>query len=131
MIVNVASMGGRIGMPRASIYAASKFGLTGFGESIWSEMRDREIRVMTIYPGFVHTEGFPMDDLLGSRLTRGLVMEVDRVAEALCLGMERRNSEVVVQLWWYPLYLLTVLAGPVQRRIARIVDKLVVRKIRP
>jgi short-subunit dehydrogenase len=122
-IVNVASMAGRIPMPGSGVYTATKFGLVGFSEAIWGEMKNRGIRVMVLEPGFVHTESFPMDELLANPLTRGFVMDADRVAEALCLGMERRNAEVRVQWWWTPVYFLTVLGGPLRRRIAYLIAK--------
>lgn len=122
-IVNVASMAGRIPMPGSGVYTATKFGLVGFSEAIWGEMKNRGIRLMVLDPGFVHTEGFPMDELLTNPLTRGFVMDADRVAEALCLGIERGSSEVRVQWWWTPVYFLTVLGGPIRRRIAYLIAK--------
>lgn len=118
MIVNLASMAGRVPVPGAGIYTATKFGLVGFTEAVWSEMRARGIAVMVVNPGFVHTEGFPMDSLLANPLTRGLVMNPATVAEALCVGMERGRTEVRVQAFWHPLYFVTVLMGPLRRRIA-------------
>jgi short-subunit dehydrogenase len=130
MIVNVASMAGRIAMPGSAVYTATKFGQVGFSEAVWGEMKQKGIRVMVLEPGFVHTEGFPMDALLASPLTRGLVMDADHVAEALCLGMERRNAEVRVQHWWTPIYILTVLAGPFRRRIAYFIGKMITRGLK-
>lgn len=130
MIVNVASMAGRIPVPGSGVYTATKFGLVGFSEAIWGEMKHKGIRVMVLEPGFVHTEGFPMDPLLANPVLRGIVMDADHVAEALCLGMERRNVEVRVQLWWHPVYFLTVLAGPLRRRVSYLIGKLTVRKLR-
>jgi short-subunit dehydrogenase len=122
-------MGGRLAMPGAPIYSASKFGLTGFGESVWGELHDKGIHAMNFNPGFVHTEGFPMDALLASPLTRRLVMEEDYVVEALLKGMEHRKSEVMTQGWWRVIYVLSVLAQPLTRRIARQVDRIAVRNL--
>jgi short-subunit dehydrogenase len=130
IVVIVASMGGRIAMPGAPIYSASKFGLTGFGESVWGELHEKGISVMNFNPGFVDTEGFPMDALLASPLTRRLVMEEDYVVEALCKGIENGKSEVMTQPWWRAIYVLSVLAQPLTRRIARRVDRIAARNLK-
>lgn len=130
MIVNLASIAGRVPVPGSGIYTATKFGLVGFTEAIWGEMRDRGIAVMVVNPGFVHTEGFPMDPLLANPLTRGLVMDASRVAEALCVGMENRRTEVRVQGFWHGLYFVTVFMGPLRRRVADGIWKLVGKRVK-
>lgn len=53
VIINVASVAGRIGLPTMAIYCTSKFGLHGVGEALYRELRPRGIQVCTIYPGGV------------------------------------------------------------------------------
>ena len=120
-VVNMASMAGRIPLPGSGIYTATKFGLVGFTEAIWGEMRAKGIKVMSMEPGFVHTEGFPMDLLLRNPLLRGLVMTPERIAEALCSAMERGKPEVMVQGWWPFVYHISVLTGPIRRQVSRLV----------
>lgn len=55
-IVNVSSIGGRTAMPLYSAYAATKFALEGFTESLQYELRPLGIRVKLVEPGAVHTE---------------------------------------------------------------------------
>ncbi len=55
-IVNVASLAGRIANPNASAYAAAKFGVVGFSESLRREVYANNIRVTVIEPGIVATE---------------------------------------------------------------------------
>ncbi|HEX2052139.1 MAG TPA: SDR family NAD(P)-dependent oxidoreductase [Actinomycetota bacterium] len=123
VVVNVASMAGRIPLPGAALYTASKFGLVGFTEALWGEMQSLGIQTMAVNPGFVHTEGFPMDHLLGTPLLRWTVMSPERVGEAICKGVENRRTEVKVQGWWNAVYLGTVLLGPLRRRMSRSVWK--------
>jgi NADP-dependent 3-hydroxy acid dehydrogenase YdfG len=54
-IINVSSISGRVPLPGGSAYAATKFGVTGFGQSLFQEVRDHGIRVTTVYPGAVDT----------------------------------------------------------------------------
>lgn len=55
-VVNVASLAGRIANANASGYAASKFGVVGFSESLRRELVADHIRVTVIEPGMVATE---------------------------------------------------------------------------
>lgn len=54
-IVNVSSVGGRIGLPALSAYHSTKFALEGLSESIAFELEPFGIRVVIIEPGFIRT----------------------------------------------------------------------------
>jgi len=54
-IVNMSSMGGRIGLPFQAIYSASKFALEGFSEALRLEVGSYGIRVVLIEPGDFRT----------------------------------------------------------------------------
>ncbi len=56
VIVNVASMGGRIAFPLYSAYHATKWGVEGFTESLQFELRPLGIRVKIVEPGPVKTD---------------------------------------------------------------------------
>lgn len=118
IVVNVASMAGRIPIPRSADYAASKFGLVGFTESVWADLRDLGIRSMVVNPGPAETEGFVMDDVKANRITAWTVMDARRVAAAIIRGVERGSNEVRVQWWLHPLYHATVLLGPLRRYVS-------------
>ena len=55
-VVNVSSVAGRVANPAASGYAATKFGVVGFSESLRREAYVDKIRVTLIEPGMVATE---------------------------------------------------------------------------
>ena len=55
-IVGIASTAGRVANPNASGYAASKFGIVAFSESLRREVYKDNIRVTVIEPGVVATE---------------------------------------------------------------------------
>jgi NAD(P)-dependent dehydrogenase (short-subunit alcohol dehydrogenase family) len=56
IIVNMASIGGRLPMPFASAYSASKFGVRGFTEALRYELTaSTDIEVCAVYPSFVDT----------------------------------------------------------------------------
>jgi NAD(P)-dependent dehydrogenase (short-subunit alcohol dehydrogenase family) len=54
-IVNISSIGGKIGMPHLIPYDSSKFALAGLSEAITSEIRKNNIFVTTAYPGLMRT----------------------------------------------------------------------------
>jgi len=58
-VINVASMLGRFALPGLSAYAASKFGVEGFSDSLRREMLQWGVKVVLVEPGFMKT---PMCD---------------------------------------------------------------------
>jgi NAD(P)-dependent dehydrogenase (short-subunit alcohol dehydrogenase family) len=56
VLINVASMGGRIGFPLYSLYNASKWAVEGFSESLRYELKPLNIRVRLIEPGVIKTD---------------------------------------------------------------------------
>lgn len=55
-IVNVSSLGGRVGIPRESAYCASKFALCGWTEAVKLDLWNTPVRVKLVIPGAVDTE---------------------------------------------------------------------------
>ena len=54
-IVNISSIGGKIGVPHLTPYCASKFALTGLSDSVRSEIAKDGIHVTTVCPGMMRT----------------------------------------------------------------------------
>jgi NAD(P)-dependent dehydrogenase (short-subunit alcohol dehydrogenase family) len=54
-IVNISSIGGKVAVPLLGAYAASKFGLEGFSDTLRRELRPWGIRVAVIEPGTIAT----------------------------------------------------------------------------
>jgi NAD(P)-dependent dehydrogenase (short-subunit alcohol dehydrogenase family) len=54
-IVNISSIGGKIGVPHLTPYCASKFALTGLSDSLRAELAKDRIRVTTVAPGMMRT----------------------------------------------------------------------------
>jgi short-subunit dehydrogenase len=55
-IVNVASMGGRIGIAHEAAYCASKFALCGFTESLAIDLHATPVKVRLVQPGPIDTD---------------------------------------------------------------------------
>jgi NAD(P)-dependent dehydrogenase (short-subunit alcohol dehydrogenase family) len=54
-IVNISSIGGKIGVPHLTPYCASKFALTGLSDSLRGELAKDQIFVTTVCPGMMRT----------------------------------------------------------------------------
>jgi len=55
-IINMASIGGRVGFPLYSLYNSSKFAVEGFSESLQHELKPLNIRVKIVEPGVIRTD---------------------------------------------------------------------------
>lgn len=55
-IVQVSSTSGRVASAAAGVYAATKFGINAFSESLRQEVTAHGVRVVVVEPGFVATE---------------------------------------------------------------------------
>jgi 3-oxoacyl-[acyl-carrier protein] reductase len=58
-IVNIGSVSGKTGEANGAAYSASKFGLIGFTQSLYEEVREAGIKVAVILPGYVDTPMIP------------------------------------------------------------------------
>jgi len=65
-IVNVSSLGGRLGIPRESAYCASKFALCGWTEAVHLDLWDTPVNVKLVIPGAVDTEIWDKPDEEGA-----------------------------------------------------------------
>ena len=63
-IINVSSVGGKIGIPLNSAYISSKFALEGLSESMRYELEQFGIDVILIEPGVVKTNFFENADVV-------------------------------------------------------------------
>jgi short-subunit dehydrogenase len=63
-IINVSSVGGKIGIPLNSAYISSKFALEGLSESMRYELEQFGIDVILIEPGVVKTNFFENADVI-------------------------------------------------------------------
>jgi short-subunit dehydrogenase len=94
-LVYVTSLAGKAVTPRASLYAATKFGLRGFALGLREDLWKRGIGVSLVTPGFVREAGMFHDS--GAKPPPGLgTTTPDKVAEAVVTAIERNRHEVEV-----------------------------------
>lgn len=83
-IINMSSVAGRLGYPLRAPYAASKWAVIGFTESLAIELGPHDIRVNALLPGFVE----------GERIRRVIAAR----AEALGLSCDEMESRYLEQV---------------------------------
>ena len=95
-VVTVASVAGTVTPLTSGPYAASKHAQLAFSRSVASELAPRGIRVHSVNPGPVPTDGFPQDRTLAGRFSRRFVVSPDAVAVTILDAVARDRREVFV-----------------------------------
>jgi short-subunit dehydrogenase len=92
MIVNVSSVGGRLGIVHETAYCASKFALCGWSESMAVDLYGTGVSVKLIQPGPVDTEIW---DQPGSEdpLYQGPKVPADEVADGIIAALGTNRFE--------------------------------------
>src|SRR3990170_6341207 len=127
VIINLGSVGGRIGAPTLSIYNTTKFGLDGFSEALRREVGPQGIRVCVVYPGGVAGTEFGRGARrvdLGVTTPRWLQLTADQVAAAIVRLADRPRPRLVVP-WVFSAAIAanTLLPSVVDRVMARTVRR--------
>jgi short-subunit dehydrogenase len=101
MIVNVSSILGRRGVPYNSEYCASKFAVTGFSESLRTELLRHGIEVLVVDPGTTETEFFDrvLEQTEKPNWPEHRPVSAEAVARAIVEGIRRGRHEIVPYRW--------------------------------
>ena len=117
-VVNVVSVAGGVAYPPSGPYSASKHAQLAFSRATAAELRRRGIRVHTVNPGFVETEGFPQRSVLANPLLRRSVIEPEDVARHVIRSLELGRGETYVPAWYRVFPLLQALVPGIVGRFA-------------
>jgi short-subunit dehydrogenase len=116
-VVNVVSVAGTVAFAPAGPYAASKHAQLAFSRSLTGLLGSRGVRVHTVLPGFVETEGFPQRAVLRSRFFRRAVIRPELVAERIANAVESGKRELFVPRWYRVFSLAQALLPGVSARL--------------
>jgi NAD(P)-dependent dehydrogenase (short-subunit alcohol dehydrogenase family) len=117
-IVNITSIGGKLGIPHLLPYSASKFAAVGFSQGLRAEVAADGIKVVTVCPGLMRT-GSPRNAIFRgqhrseyawfsiSDALPGVSVSAERAARRIIAACRRGDAEVLF---------------PVPARIASIVN---------
>jgi NADP-dependent 3-hydroxy acid dehydrogenase YdfG len=86
-LVNISSVAGRVSRNGSGVYAATKFGVVAFSESLRQEFAGRHVRVSVVEPGVVATE-----------LTTHMRAEVQERSMQRFAGVERLEAEDIADI---------------------------------
>jgi hypothetical protein len=114
-VVNIVSVSGVVSGPPSGPYSASKHAQLAFSRTIAAELRGERIRVHTVKPGFVETEGFPQTWL--PRHVQRIVIGPEDVAAHVLHSLEDGRGETTVPWFYSPLGALQDLMPNVFTRV--------------
>jgi NAD(P)-dependent dehydrogenase (short-subunit alcohol dehydrogenase family) len=109
-IVNIISVGGLISFPHMLPYNSSKFALSGFSEGLTAELSGYNIRVTSVYPGFMSTGSTVKAEMRGDQEReyawfsrpaniRGIAMSPIKASKRIILAMQ--GGEKTITLSFY------------------------------
>jgi short-subunit dehydrogenase len=123
-IINISSVAGHIPLPFHAAYSATKFALNAIGKAAGVELKNDQIHVLTVCPGYVRT-AFGENAVRGDeskRVRPGSVRGItaERVARATLRGYWKRKREVIVP-WTMniPMKIYQLFPGVVEWAIGR------------
>jgi hypothetical protein len=97
-VVNIVSVAGVVAFPPSGPYSASKHAQLAFSRATAAQLRGRGIRVHTVKPGFVETEGFPQGWL--PRPMQRFVVTPEKIAEHVLASIEHGRGETTVPRYY-------------------------------
>ena len=96
-VITISSVSGKIGFKGGAAYSGSKFAVRGMMQSLFLEVRDENIRVVTIYPGSVDTPFFD-NVTLSSTSNPAKWLRSWQVAETVKLAVSLPISATISEL---------------------------------
>ena len=121
-VVNVVSIAGAVAFPPSGPYSASKHAQLAFSRATAAQLRSRRIRVHTVKPGFVETEGFPQSWL--PRPMQRLVIGPKKIADHVVTSVERGRGETTVPRYY-------AIAGVLQTLMPNVLARVLARSAKP
>lgn len=110
-IINISSIGGKIGVPHMASYCASKYALVGLSHSLAAELRSQGIHVTVACPGLMRTGSHRNAAFRGQQQeefnwfatlsgTPLISMHADKAAKKILEASRHRRTEIVFPWHW-------------------------------
>jgi short-subunit dehydrogenase len=131
-IVNVASVAGSIGIPGFASYCASKFGMLGFSQSLYHELKGTGVGVTVVSPITVKTNFFNNQSFKKIKSNYSPVgLSASHVSRAILLAANSRRLEIIIPFYvrgavWLTQtlpYLINPIVGAAFRRHLKDIEK--------
>ena len=95
ILVFMNSVAGKKGYPYSAAYVASKYGMRGLADSLREELREDNIKVISIYPGAVDT---PFWDGAGVNFPREEMLDTATLAQSIVHAIQFPGNFAVEEL---------------------------------
>ncbi len=97
LIVNIASLAAKHGVPYLGAYGASKAALAVFSQSLRAELDQTGISLMVVYPGYTDTDFFAREKNVGGAVRpRRPYAPSEKVARAIVRAVEHNKKEMTL-----------------------------------
>ncbi|SHN21057.1 SDR family NAD(P)-dependent oxidoreductase [Mucilaginibacter sp. OK098] len=101
-IIQISSIGGRVGSPGLTVYQAAKFGLGGFSEALAKEVKPLGIWVTSVEPGGLRTRMMASmacaPEVDGYENTVGIRMKMFKSSDFIPTGDPAKVAKVMIDL---------------------------------
>jgi short-subunit dehydrogenase len=134
-IVNITSIGGKLGIPHLLPYSASKFAAVGFSRGLRAEVAADGIKVVTVVPGLMRT-GSPRNAIFRgqhrseyawfsiSDALPGLSISAERAARRIVAACRRGDAEVLFPITARIAAVVNAVAPGLTANVLSVVDRL-------
>lgn len=99
-IINIASVAGKLATAKAAGYAATKFAMIGFSNSLRHELKGTGVYVSTVNPGPIDTPFFDRADPSGAyaNQVKWMMLTPEQVAHAVLDVIIKKKTETTIPL---------------------------------
>jgi NAD(P)-dependent dehydrogenase (short-subunit alcohol dehydrogenase family) len=141
-IVNITSIGGKLGIPHLLPYSASKFATVGFSQGLRAEVAAHGIKVVTVVPGLMRT-GSPRNAIFRgqhrseyawfsiSDALPGLSISAERAARRIVEACRRGDAEVLFPITTRVATVANAIAPGITSHLLGVIDRLLPGPGRP
>ncbi len=118
-VIQVSSLASELSSPFAATYGATKAFLTHFTESIYEELRESEVRIQALLPGFTRTEFQRRAGVESSKVPDFAWMTAEAVVSASLASLCRDEAVCIPGRRYKALHKLTRLVprGPLRQSL--------------
>ena len=116
-VANIVSVAGTVAFPPSGPYSASKHAQLAFSRATTRQLGARGIKVLTVLPGFIETEGFPQKTALQSKFFRGQVKTPEQLVDKIVGAIASGRTQLTYPAFYRVFGILQVLAPSLLARI--------------
>jgi len=99
-IINIGSVLGLVGREESTAYCTAKFGVRGFSEALYHELRNYNIKVTCVSPGSIETDFFQSSGIE----SHGNMLQPDDVTNTIIHLLETPDNMLINEITLRPLH---------------------------